>query len=388
MRAVKSAHLTVLCALALVAVSVAACGSDPDVPTSPAAGGAGAESGAGGLAAGGKNDAGGQAGASGAQAAGQAGAASAGAGGGSGSGGGSPAGAGGGAGVGGESTAGSGGAEQGGAAGAAAGAAGAGGQASAGAAGVGGQANGGSGGAVAGPCVKTICMGGAVQSDPYEGGNEYLAALCEKLEGLIPSCDEKTGDCLPMFGWLGGKAPAKAALYKALDSSGDGFVDDSDEVCAIRIVGYSWGGLNARDIAEAWADDSNVPDNRKNIAILAAIDPFRVGDLEYLVPKNVEVFREYRHSIAPDDDCSSGAPLGPYKGLPPRCAPTSDCQDYDYSLAPDELFPTLSGAPQNVLGKSVEHCNAADVAAVPVLALLAGEPAPKLPPSTPVKPLK
>jgi hypothetical protein len=382
-RAVRRSLLSLFAVLSLSSIYLA-CSSDDSPADAPSAAGgqAGTDANGGdaGAAAGiaGKAGNGAEAGAAGsnlqaggAQAAGSGGAPSAGSGGDTNAG---SAGIAGGAGVGGDAS------------GGASATGGTGGSGAAGAAGQSGAA--GAAGGPPGKCVKTICMGGAVQSDPYEGGNEYLAPLCEKLEGLIPNCDAATGKCIPMFGWLDGKAPAQKALYHALDTTGDGFLDDADAPCEIRLVGYSWGGLNARDIAQAWAEDSNVPDARKAIATLAAIDPFRIGDLEYLVPANVQVFREYRHSIAPSNDCSGSAPFGPYKGLVPRCGPTSECQDFDYSLAPDELFPTLSGSPKTIAGKKVEHCNAADVAAVPVLALLAGQAAPKLPPPQPVKALK
>jgi hypothetical protein len=388
-RAVRRPLLSLFAILCLSSTYLACSSDDPAPNDGSARGGAAGQTGEGGAsgraqagAAGAKSQAG-AAGSAGSSAdAGAAGSAAAGAGGVAGAAQGGVGGSGGaGAGAGGETAAGEGGSS------------GAAGESSGGSAGAAGESSGGSagsGGAAGGPpgkCVKTICMGGAVQSDPYEGGNEYLAPLCEKLEGLIPNCDATTGKCIPMFGWLDGKAPAQKALYTALDTTGDGFLDDADAPCDIRLVGYSWGGLNARDIAASWAADSNVPDERKTIAMLAAIDPFRIGDLEYIVPDNVQAFREYRHSIAPANDCSGAAPFGPYKGLVPRCGPTSECQDFDYSLAPDDLFPTLSGSPATVSGKKVEHCNAANVAALPVIAFLAGQPAPKLPPAQPVKPI-
>ncbi len=264
------------------------------------------------------------------------------------------------------------------------GAAGAGGAPGAGMGGAGGSGQAGSGGSAgsgggAPVCRVTICLNGAYVGDPMNGGNGWFDSVCAAAPGILEHC-KSNGKCYHSFEWIGGTGQAEDALVEALDKNKDGVVDAKDPPCHILVGGYSWGGVNARNFAEDLQKDKRYAPERRRVHRMVVIDPYQptVGKLD--IPPNVDAFWEFRHTVAPPNDCSSSSPLGPYKGLVPRCKEGKFCRDYDYSLSGGATFPTYSGKPKSYLGKQIDHCNITDVAGPAMLSLMVDKsysPAPK-----------
>lgn len=225
----------------------------------------------------------------------------------------------------------------------------------------------------------TVCFAGAAAGDPLHAANRDVADLCERMPGLVrgSTTDPRTGRAYPFF--LVGEPSERSlsAVIRALDTDGDGRVGGGDELFVLNVVGYSWGGFNARWFAQAFTTSPNVAPERRTVARLFALDPFEPTASRLDVPSRVQRFWELRHSVTPADDCSQNSPLGPYRGLPPRCASSTVCTDYDFSLSPDRSF-------RGVPGEDVGHCEVPHVARDAVLALTLGRPLPPLPPTRPV----
>jgi hypothetical protein len=256
----------------------------------------------------------------------------------------------------------------------------------AGASGAGAGGKGGAGGAGAGgsgppPCLVSICLNGAYFGDPLSGGNGYFDDVCKAIPGILPQCGSD-GTCYSSFEWLQ-LSKAEDALFSALDTNGDGVVDTSDKDCQVRVAGYSWGGVNSQKLADSLLADSRYTNPRKKIHRMLVIDPYQPTQSTVDVPPNVEAFWEFRHSVAPASDCSGSAPLGPYKGLPPRCHTGAFCFDYDYSLSGSVVFPGYSGVKYQ--GKQIDHCTMADVGGLPLLSLFADKSFSPAPKSVPVE---
>lgn len=243
-----------------------------------------------------------------------------------------------------------------------------------------------------GDCKLLICLTGAV--DQSSGSNQTFGYLCDDLANsgayeLIPDCD--TGTCYSTWDNFSlGLSPSSfdnkiendvyPALFSRLDTNNDAVIDNSDENCSVRILGYSWGGLNATNLARMISEDSDVGTTRSFVKAVVALDPFQPLGVEQNVPPNVERYVSFRHSQTPANDCSQSAPLGPYRGIAPACTTSTDCSDYDFSAAPNESFP--GGVTTNsYFGSQIGHCEVPDAAANAAVAALAGAPLPgPLPP--------
>ncbi len=223
-------------------------------------------------------------------------------------------------------------------------------------------------------CVRSLCMAGAFTRS--DGANPDFRVLCERLPGLVFD----SGDALFAFG---GSSAALEALIQALDSNQDGRVDAQDDDCDVVLGGYSWGAVNVTHLAQDFIDDARVDPSRGHVQTMFVIDPYApTAGRTIEVPAEVQTFWEYRHSISPSNDCSGAAPLGPYEGLPPLCAPTSACQDYDYSLAPRQQFMGLTATRS---GMQAGHCTVVDMAGPAVLHnVMTGQAFGDAPPSGPV----
>jgi hypothetical protein len=196
---------------------------------------------------------------------------------------------------------------------------------------------------------RTVCFSGAsFDSNPYSSqGNAELAQLCESMPGLI------RGSSYPFFTWQ--ESGSLKAVVKALDTNGDQKFTAADEPVELTIIGFSWGGFNAVALArEMQTTNLIVTNRRKAVAKVFALDPYtRPGFLmeasQLVVPSNVQRFWEFRHTVAPPSDCSTNAPAGPYRGIEPSCSRVTKCVDYDFSLAPNDVF-------SGVRGRDVGHC--------------------------------
>lgn len=223
-------------------------------------------------------------------------------------------------------------------------------------------------------CVRSLCMAGAFTRS--DGANPDFRVLCERLPGLILDGAES------LFAFRGTDA-ALEALIQALDSNQDGQVDGQDEDCDLVLGGYSWGGVNITNLAQNFVEDGRVHSARAHVETMFVIDPYApTAGRTIEVPAEVQQFWEYRHSISPSSDCSGGAPLGPYEGLPPLCAASSACQDYDYSLAPGQSF---TGLTATRTGMQAGHCTVVDMASPAVLHnVMTGQAFGDAPPAVPV----
>lgn len=223
-------------------------------------------------------------------------------------------------------------------------------------------------------CEVSLCMAGAFTRS--DGANPWFEDLCAQLPGLVTDGNQT------MF-LFSARDGARDALIAALDDNGDGRVDAQDPECIIRLLGYSWGGVNTTVLGQEFVDDRRVAPERARIHEMYTVDPYAPtagGTVE--VPAEVDVYYELRHSSSPSDDCSAQAPLGPYEGLPPLCYPSTACFDHDYSLAPSLFF---MGAQYSWRGDEVGHCGVVDVATPAILHMVrTGQPYPDLPPSVPV----
>ena len=199
-------------------------------------------------------------------------------------------------------------------------------------------------------CAITVCMAGAWKRQ--DGANPTVDALCQQA-GAIQDCSD--GHCQNLFSAFS-PAKAAAALFDAADTNGDGRVGRGDDQCRITVVGYSWGGVNAVRVVKRFVRNRRVSRDRRFVDQLVLIDPFKPrlrGRLT--IPRQVRRFWSYRHSAAPQADCSSRAPLGPYRGKVPRCSADTRCRDYDFSSEPTRMFGWQRGA-------DVGHCSIVDAA--------------------------
>ncbi|MEM6291962.1 MAG: hypothetical protein AAGA54_11880 [Myxococcota bacterium] len=204
-------------------------------------------------------------------------------------------------------------------------------------------------------CEVTVCLSGA--GPKHVGGNPAFARLCEPLPGLVPACSAD-GVCSPAFQITEKKAALTAAL-EALDHNDDGRIDDGDPQCVFNIVGYSWGGVNATELAKTFLHDERVASSHRAVDRLVVIDPYRpMARVE--VPQGVSRFHSIRQSDPPTNDCSRNSPLGPYRGLLPRCEAAETCEDLDVSSTPDTRYPMSDR--RTVEGRDVGHCRIVGVA--------------------------
>ncbi|MBU1238818.1 hypothetical protein KJ865_03830, partial [Myxococcota bacterium] len=205
------------------------------------------------------------------------------------------------------------------------------------------------------PKVITICMAGAFKIT--DGANPSFSALCDGLPGLARDCNGSS--CSTLFRFSNSDGAMRTLMHN-LDTNRDGLVDDRDDQYDINLVGYSWGGVTATHIARDFLTSARVTPSRRHIKTLVTIDPYSpLAGGKITIPPGVAYHWNYRHTIAPSYDCSRGAPLGPYIGLPSVCSPQTTCAQYDYSLAPDHTF---SYANRMLLGKDVGHCSIVRVA--------------------------
>jgi hypothetical protein len=219
----------------------------------------------------------------------------------------------------------------------------------------------------------SICFSGrSLGSNPYDsGGNSELGALCKKLPGLVQDVGGHDA-AYPFFRWDSNVDHALDVLVHALDTNHDGVVTNMDTAYDLNVVGYSWGGFNARDLIKKIETDRRFSPSRHGVARFFAVDPYRTDVIfaraEMEVPGNVGTLYEFRHTVAPEVDCSRIAwgLIGPFTGRTPECTGTTVCHDYDYSL-------------QNAT-KKADHCGIPSLATHPILQIMANQTPTGLPP--------
>jgi hypothetical protein len=233
--------------------------------------------------------------------------------------------------------------------------------------------------AINGVRQRSICFSGrTLGANPYDtGGTPEIAEICKRLPGLVRDDWNQRDSAYPFFQWDSSLSHVMDVLVAELDTNHDGRVTSADERVDLNVVGYSWGGFNARDLIVRIAWDSRFAIDRRTVARFVAVDPYRT-DLVVVpkgwltVPSTVQEFYEVRHSVAPPDDCSRVIPglLGPFTGRDPRCTGSTKCRDFDYSAA--------------AATRGVDHCEVPAVARAAVLAIVAGRAPTGLPPERPV----
>ena len=239
--------------------------------------------------------------------------------------------------------------------------------------------DGGISGGADGGCQLTMCFTGAVSRG---GSNAPFDEICDNpaIPGVIRSCDSL--NCFNTFNTFGiSVSTLYSKLFAALDSNADNKVNGQDRGCKANLLGYSWGGVAAVEVASELASDSRVEAQYKRVTrvfVMDAYQPFKT----LTVPNNVERFIEYRHSISPLNDCSRGVIGGPYEGIRPKCYPNQSCFDYDYSQSPNTPYPSSSGA--SYLGSQIGHCEVPAVAAPAIIADFKGMPYAFMPTQVPV----
>ena len=227
-----------------------------------------------------------------------------------------------------------------------------------------------SGGATNAPWLVQCFYGAATPG--FEASNPEIESACSALAyDKVKTCAEDS--CKTGWAFTAANA-AYDALFDTLDDNDDNAVDDEDAPHAIALMGHSWGGMNIADVGKKLMDDTRVAASRKTITLGVAWDPYNLS-AELLPPANFERFMVLRHSISGDNDCSSS--IGPFYGKAPRCAAGQGCEDYDYSLNPNDSFPAYPRG--TIKGKDVEHCNTFNVGFPVAKAILDAAALPPLP---------
>jgi hypothetical protein len=180
------------------------------------------------------------------------------------------------------------------------------------------------------------------------------------------------------FQWDSSLSHEVDLIVQALDTNHDGRVTDADAPAELNLVGYSWGGFNAHDVAERIAADPRFSSTRRGVTRLFTLDAYRTDYLllartEMRVSANVKAFYSFRHTKAPADECSRliAGLVGPFTGRDPLCTGDTICRDHDFSAAP--------------ASEQVDHCDVPRYAQAFVIDLANGRLPGGLPPEKVVK---
>lgn len=215
------------------------------------------------------------------------------------------------------------------------------------------------------PEQVTMCLAGAELSEGSSAGNQGFEATCDRLPGVIRDRDKSIFTSF----LTSARSTLYPKLFAALDTNKDGQLNHQDRPAEVNLLGYSWGGVAATEVADALLKDPRVAPERREISKLVVVDPYQpLASVK--VPAGVKTFREYRHSEAPKDDCSDDVPLGPFTGTRPECAVGVDCVDYDFSRSPDVKFEAEGGYTHH--GRAIDHCTITNFTKGPILDLFQG----------------
>lgn len=171
-----------------------------------------------------------------------------------------------------------------------------------------------------------VCMQGL--GDRLMDADRGLFALCETAEDagfeLVRDGDYAAFTALD-------EAGAYAALFDALDSDDDGWIDDWDAPAQVYLVGFSWGGVNVADVANRLRKSWWIADDRRSVTGLVMLDPYQPQRWWVTVPANVENAWEYRQTSTTEGDCSATVSLGfGFNGLDPWAkSSATSCTHYD-----------------------------------------------------------
>lgn len=179
-----------------------------------------------------------------------------------------------------------------------------------------------------------LCQQGL--SDRTMEWDKGLFDICEGAEaaGLDLVWD---GD-YPAFGALD-QFRAYDALFDELDENDDGFVNAKDSPALVHLVGFSWGGINAADVADSLRRDDRVVPARRGVAALVLLDAFQPQISRVTIPSNVARAWVYRQTDTTSGDCSTYASLGfGFNGHRPKAkSQKTVCSMYDLDTFADDV---------------------------------------------------
>lgn len=183
------------------------------------------------------------------------------------------------------------------------------------------------------------------EGEPVEGGRRVLVCMqglgdrvMEADRGLFGLCEaaENAGFELVRDGDYAAfsalnESGAYAALFDALDTDDDGWIDGWDAPAQVYLVGFSWGGVNVADIANRLRKSWWIDDERRAVTALVMLDPYQPQRWWVTVPANVENAWEYRQTATTNGDCSATVSLGfGFNGLDPWAKDSdTSCVHYD-----------------------------------------------------------
>jgi hypothetical protein len=208
-----------------------------------------------------------------------------------------------------------------------------------------------------GKCRRTLCIGGPGELDSEPNGD--LAELCRRAPGIVMHCDgERCASVWAVDRW----DAALDALVGSLDHDANGKIDRKDPQCPISLAGWSTGATVVADaLPKALAE--RVDRKHAKIHNLLAIVPFTAGHAPQRLDIATTVGKAfiYRHSIAPELDCSRAFEGGPWLSAAPVCGAGTTCYDYDYTKDEGDLaYLSRRGARS---GAEIHHCNIVSVVA-------------------------
>jgi hypothetical protein len=184
-----------------------------------------------------------------------------------------------------------------------------------------------------GQCRRTLCIAGPGELDSEPNGD--LAELCRRAPGTVMGCkDERCQSVWPVDRWQQGLD----ALVSTLDRNADGKVDGKDGACPVSLAGWSTGAaVIASELPKALAE--RVDAKHARIKNLVAITPYTIGreSQQLDIAANVDKAFIYRHTVAPENDCSRAFEGGPWLSGAPVCAEGTTCYDYDYTMDTGDL---------------------------------------------------
>lgn len=208
-----------------------------------------------------------------------------------------------------------------------------------------------------GKCRRTLCISGPGELDSEPNGD--LAELCRRAPGIVMHCEgERCDSVWAVDRWQEGLD----ALAGSLDRNADGKVDRKDPACAVSLAGWSTGAAVIADaLPKALAERADA--NHAKIHNLLAIAPFVAGrETQQLdIAATVDKAFIYRHSVAPENDCSRAFEGGPWLSAAPVCAESTTCYDYDYSKDEGDLAYLSRRGSRS--GAEIHHCNIVSVVA-------------------------
>lgn len=211
-----------------------------------------------------------------------------------------------------------------------------------------------------GPQVGACFYGRSFDADPLSaGGNDDVDYLAERLVGMLPRRDLRGKTINRCFAWNDDMSAVAKRLINVVDADRDGRISATESKTQVTLLGFSWGGFNARDVAKLLGDRGI------RVRRLFLLDPFKVDVVvpksEIEVPANVDWAWNFVHSVAPANDCSRAivwgvTVLGPFTGRQMRCQGSTSCVQYDFSKGYGLRYPDSDPSQIRWATRQTDHC--------------------------------